>query len=96
MEPQYYILDENKNVVKTTVHGYAEWLLTCPDRIVKQTNLINELISTVFLGFRADSGCFFETMIFGGKYDGYKDRYKTWKQAEEGHRITVEMVINNK
>ncbi len=53
-------------------------------------------ISTVFLGL--DHNYFggvpilFETMIFGGEYDQYQERYHTWDEAEAGHKRNVEMV----
>jgi hypothetical protein len=31
----------------------------------------------------------FETMIFGGPYDQYMDRYCTWAEAEAGHARAV-------
>jgi len=46
-------------------------------------------ISTVFLGLDHSFGkgppLLFETMIFGGKFDSYQERYSTWEQAEAGH-----------
>ena len=34
----------------------------------------------------------FETMVFGGEYDDYQERYHTYDEAEEGHKRIVEMV----
>lgn len=54
-------------------------------------------VSTVFLGMDhahgSESGpILFETMVFGGKYDHYQDRYKTWDEAVKAHDVVVEMV----
>jgi hypothetical protein len=51
-------------------------------------------ISTVFLGIdhnhlRQGPPILFETMIFGGPYDQYMDRYCTWAEAEAGHARAV-------
>lgn len=55
------------------------------------------LISIVFLGvnhcFNNDEPILFETMVFGGKFNDYQERYSTWEQAEEGHLKALEMVL---
>lgn len=56
-------------------------------------------VSTVFLGLNhnfSDKGppILFETMVFGGKFDGEQRRYSTYKAAEEGHLQVCEMVLN--
>lgn len=35
----------------------------------------------------------FETMVFGGEYDGYTRRYTTYEDAEKGHQQTIEMLF---
>jgi hypothetical protein len=56
-------------------------------------------ISTVFLeiNHRWDrihgQPILFETMIFGGKYDGTQERYCTYEQAEFGHKEWVKKII---
>lgn len=56
-------------------------------------------ISTVFLGldhgFGSDEPILFETMIFGGRYADYQERYKTFLKAMEGHDKAVALVRNN-
>jgi hypothetical protein len=57
-------------------------------------------VSTIFLsmdhglaGLMGDgTPVLFETMVFGGEYDGYQERYHTYDEAEEGHKRIVEMV----
>jgi hypothetical protein len=34
----------------------------------------------------------FETLVMGGPLDGKGDRYSTWDEAEDGHKIWVEQV----
>lgn len=52
-------------------------------------------VSTVFLGldhsFGGEPPMLFETMIFGGDHDQYQDRYSTWDEAEEGHKLACEL-----
>jgi len=54
------------------------------------------IVSTVFLGmdhsFNGSTPVLFETMIFGGKYDSYQERYCTWDEAEEGHKVACELI----
>lgn len=53
-------------------------------------------VSTVWLGVNYGLGSpdrppiIFETMIFGGRMDGFVARYTTKEQAREGHRQVVE------
>jgi hypothetical protein len=64
------------------------------------TEIGQSRISTVFLsmdhslaGLIGDgSPVLFETMVFGGEYDDYQERYHTYDEAEEGHNRIVEMV----
>ena len=47
------------------------------------------LVSTVFLGFKHgtenDKPILFETLVFGGEYDGYMIRYTNWEDSVKGH-----------
>jgi len=56
---------------------------------VAQDKVGEMLVSTVFLGldhqFGAGEPVLFETMVFGGEYDGEQDKYSTWEEAEAGH-----------
>lgn len=56
------------------------------------------VVSTVFLGVNHGFGgedIWFETMIFGGGYDGYQKRYSTWEGAEAGHKIALAVAHSN-
>lgn len=50
-------------------------------------------VSTVFLAVDSQWGdgppVLFETMIFGGPYDGHQWRYASWEAAEAGHHRVV-------
>jgi hypothetical protein len=93
----HYILDENHNPVQVT-----DWIVwgawySNADRVVGLYDEGGIRISTVFLGidhglFFSDKPILFETMIFGGEYDGEQRRYSTWKEAELGHAALVAIV----
>jgi hypothetical protein len=53
-------------------------------------------VSTVFLGIDHGFGgkpLLFETMVFGGRLNGYQCRYGTYDEAVEGHWDTVDDVF---
>ena len=55
------------------------------------------IVSTVFLGIdhnfsNQGKPILFETMVFGGEFDGEQERYCTWEEAEKGHKEMVEKV----
>jgi len=64
------------------------------------TEIGQSRISTVFLSMDHGlaeligdgSPVLFETMVFGGEHDEYQERYHTYDEAEEGHKIICEMV----
>ncbi len=67
-------------------------------RSFKQINRWREsavLVSTVFLcvdhAFMG-SPVLFETMIFGGRYDEYQERYKTFDDALHGHERALRLI----
>lgn len=95
---RYYLLDENKNPYQVS---FEEGLKVYEDmnmKIVQQDRFNDDLfVSTVFLGldhsFPTGTGTpiLFETMIFGGPYDQYQERYTTYQDALEGHKRALEM-----
>lgn len=80
-----------------------EWAETfgCSDRIVRQTQIGEIFISTVFLGVdhnhfvERDEPILFETMIFvgdrhdGGHWDGYQTRCGTWAEQLDMHEAAL-------
>jgi len=90
-----YAVLRNKLVVP--VAEFLDWVKeTKYNRNVSKTIVGDVEISTVFLGidhnYFGDEPLWFETMIFGGKFDEYQERYTTWDQAEEGHKKAVALV----
>lgn len=74
---------------------WAQWIET-HERVVKQELIDQVKVSTVFLGLDHQFGdgppLLFETMIFGGPHDGYQERCSTWEQAEEQHKVALQLV----
>jgi len=77
------------------IQQWSKWFATA-DRQVAEEEIEGVLILTVFLGLNYSFGCgtpvLWETMIFNGKYKGYKDRYSTRKEALDGHQHAVDLV----
>lgn len=85
-----------------SVMEWAKWFETNPDRHIGLTKIFRRKVSTVFLGL--DYGCLigannlpmvWETMIFGGIYDQYQERYVTKEEALRGHWFAVWLVIRS-
>jgi|SRR6478736_365704 len=100
----YYKLDENKNVVKSSLEEWATFIegeanLPANYRIIGNDTICCKRVSTVFLGmcwsFHPDWGfpLVFETMVFDEKDCGiYQRRYSTWEDAELGHERAIQWV----
>lgn len=94
----YYILSDDKTIIPATLLEWGLWFETF-DRTVKYTDLPNGVrISTVFLGIDlrmwSKPPLLFETMIFGGEFNEFQERYCTWDEAVEGHNKAVELVFS--
>lgn len=90
----HYIL-EGKNAVRTDLMTWAAWLEK-GERRVGQAEKDGVRVSTVFLGLDHSFGnepgpVLYETMIFGGPHDQYQERYRTWDEAEAGHKKACEL-----
>ena len=92
-----YILDENGQPVPC--HDLMEWGRFMEQKGVRQVaiDMIGDAdVSTVFLGldhaFGGGPPVLWETMIFGGKHDGYQERYTSRNRAIVGHQKALEMV----
>jgi len=94
---KYYVLKGHEPILEPDLLTWAHWLETSdPARIVAHTKVSNQTeVSTVFLGLDHSFGdgpsLLFETMIFGGRQDGYQKRYPTWVDAEAGHTQAVRL-----
>lgn len=97
---RHYLLDENKKPYPVSIEqsliGYTD-----PDmKIVQQDRVCDDtvFVSTVFLVLDHsydDTPVLFETMVFGGKYDQYQERYHTYEEALAGHKRVLEDVLKD-
>ncbi len=90
MSRGYWILDGHTPVPTNDIEAWSDMLSDYEKREVACTKIDDVTVSTVFLGldhsfFFNGPPLIFETMIFGGEYDGHTDRYSTWEEAEQGH-----------
>jgi len=95
MKSRHYILKDGK-VVPATLMAWAKWFETS-ERIVKQEQVGNSKVSTVFLGldhsFLDEAPVLWETMVFGGKLDLEMERCSgNREQAEAMHELMVKRV----
>lgn len=97
----YYKLDENKNVVPSSMEEWATFIdgsLPTNYRHVGDDMVDGKRVSTVFLGLcpnwipESKVPIVFETMVFEDNSEIYQERYSTWKEAEEGHQRAIEWV----
>ena len=91
-----YILVGKTPVPEHNLLKWGRWLEKA-DRQVAFSIVGPVRISTVFLGlnhnfFRLEPPILFETLAFGGPFDGYQNRYSTWEEAEAGHKEMVEFM----
>lgn len=72
-------------------HDFITWgrWMQKADRRVAETRDGGVRVSTVFLGldhrFGKGPPLLFETTIFGGEHDQYRDRASSWEEAEVMH-----------
>lgn len=88
-----YILVDKKPVLEPDVYKWGQWIEKSP-RHVGQDDIGDARVSTVFLGLdhsfiTVGAPVLFETMVFGGKFDEQQERYRTYEEAEEGHKRWV-------
>lgn len=81
-------MDSDHNLHDATLE---EWAISFTNycRSIARERIGDCEVSTVFLGmdhsFGFGPGLYFETMIFGGKHDGYCKRYENYDEATAGH-----------
>lgn len=64
MENIYWILDNENNPIPSDLEGWSKWMIN-KNRIIKQDQIGNFFISTIFLGLMSFPGNpMFETMVF--------------------------------
>ena len=93
---KFYILDDGGNPLPTSsITDWAKWFESS-DRFVATTHVGEARVSTVFLGMDhsfvgGGEPILWETMIFGGKQDGYQERYSSKLDALRGHNHAVKL-----
>jgi len=98
----YFKLDENKNVIKSSLEEWCDFIegrLPTNYKHVADEKVNDKRISTIFIGLCYDfnnSGIpmVFETMVFDHGQGIYQTRCATWQEAEEGHQKAIEWVKN--
>jgi hypothetical protein len=94
-ELKYYVLDEHNGVVECDLITWGRFFEKMENRLVAYTEITSEInVSTIFIGIdhrMCGKGppVLFETMVFGGEFDGYDYRYTSWDDAETGHKMMV-------
>lgn len=95
----FFVLDEHGDVIAVDDALVWGWWFehSLPQRVVAKDRVGDVEVSTVFLGldhnYRADGPpVLWESLIFGGPFDGRQDRYTSRSAALEGHRRFVELV----
>lgn len=94
--PELYILEGSKPVLVHDIELWSKWMRT-DKRFLFQDIVRGILVSTVFLSVAHkrsdDEKCkFFETMVFGGRYDHYRVLYEEFDSARKGHKIILDKV----
>lgn len=85
-----YIEIDGKPVLCASIKEWNTWFTNNNTRKIDYTYFEDCYVSTVFLGIdhRFDmkgKPILYETMIFGGKDDGYQKRYTSREEASIGH-----------
>jgi hypothetical protein len=86
----WYILEGKEVRQVRDIYEYIEKMQDV-DFLLNRTEEHGVTVSTVFLGLnhsRDDNEpILFETMIFGGRHDKYRERYCTYDEAMKGHEV---------
>ncbi len=96
---KYYRLNNNKEVEECDMFQVKEFICS-PNKIIKQEEVGQKWVSTVFLSYDHNWGfmkekrpVLFETMVFSTEALGleeYCERYCTYQEALDGHSAVVE------
>lgn len=96
MTDRYVLNAEGEPIPEPDLLRWAEWFENAHNRRLAEDHLPETVrVSTIFLGLDHSFGSGFpilwETMIFGGKHDGYQERYSSREDALAGHALAVKM-----
>lgn len=97
----WYILDNDRNPVKTSIDKYIEWEKGNPDaRKLRRDEVGESRISTVFLGLDHSWGdeppVLWETLVMGGDNSDYMERYTSEADAIAGHNSILKNIMDGK
>jgi hypothetical protein len=91
-----YILNDEKTPVVVDLMTWARWFETGKRTVGADDVGVDVHVSTVFLGldhsFSHGPPLLFETIVFGGRHDGYQKRCSTWADAEAQHQAALDLV----
>ncbi len=98
MKGEHFIL-KGKDFIEVDFVTWAKWFETA-DRTVKKDKNDEITVSTVFLGLNHSWNknappLLFETLVFGGEFDGEMQRYTTYEESEAGHDSMCERVFGD-
>ncbi len=92
MTEKYVLDDEGNAVPEPDILKWGRWFEKA-QRHVALTEIRGSRVSTVFLALDHSFGegppLLWETMVFGGKFDGEQDRYPSLEEAKRGHDAMV-------
>jgi len=98
-----YILNSKEPVPVNDLLAWARWFETANTNVAFDIIEEGVEISTVFIGLDHNYRRYmdserdgykphiFETMVIGGEYDYYVERYSTWDEDVKGHHRIVAM-----
>ena len=96
----WYILDDDDVPVRAKdLNEHIEWVDKNPHKkIVKQEWIDDVYISTVFLSLdhSLNDRILWKTMVFDNGESVFMERYKSLKEAKEGHEQTVNRIKKEK
>ena len=94
-----YIIKNGIVIPEPDLLAWGAWYGDSHERFIANTIIGDTEISTVFLGIDRGIGSgapvLFETMIFGGMQDGYRERYQTIEEARQGHERAVGLAVGD-
>lgn len=95
---RYYTLNDDNIPVPSTFEGTMELWSNGEKRRVAKTVVGNATVSTVFLvinhSYNENSlPVLWETLVFGGQYDGDGERYTSYEDAVIGHSNWVKKLF---
>ena len=99
-QPQYFIM-RGKKLIPVDYMEAAKYMGTAEHHVAYTSLLGNTVhVSTVFLCINRNlygegKPVLFETMVFGGGFDGYQERYTSYRKAVKGHVEAIKFVLLN-